>query len=323
MNFDQLDDILFNLSKPYAEIGLHYIPTNMPSDLIFNGGRDNARIRSVTHRSRGETPLHSHSFFELMYVCNGEIIHHINSDTYVIPKGSILLLPPGMSHSIDGCPPEYLAVNFLIQPSYFDAINLSRISTNDYFYEYIKKGLSDTPLTQPLFLKSDASNELISFARQLIYETLLPDKHSLNNVECFMPAFLNLLERHCVFCNYIPKQKPHVQLDIPSFLQYLRSNADKKITLSEAASRFGYVPNYFSVLVQQAFGCSFTDLLRNERLLKSAYLLKNTECSVSEIISLVGLSNRSYFYRIFTNKYGMGPVDYRIKMKEAASDHYN
>ena len=39
--------------------------------------------------------------------------------------------------------------------------------------------------------------------------------------------------------------------------------------------------------------------------------VKSTTLSVGDIILMVGYENTSYFYRIFTEKYGMSPKSYR------------
>lgn len=44
---------------------------------------------------------------------------------------------------------------------------------------------------------------------------------------------------------------------------------------------------------------------------QAVYLLSNSKLSVSDIIESVGYDNSSYFYRIFKEKYGMSPKEYR------------
>ena len=56
-----------------------------------------------------------------------------------------------------------------------------------------------------------------------------------------------------------------------------------------------------------------------KRLTKAALLLKNTALSVGDIIVMVGYENTSYFYRIFTQKYGMSPKSYRRSEREKAN----
>lgn len=59
-----------------------------------------------------------------------------------------------------------------------------------------------------------------------------------------------------------------------------------------------------------------TDISPNEfiklcRLEKAADLLKNTSLSILEIISMIGINSRSYFYKEFIKKFGCTPKDFR------------
>lgn len=54
-----------------------------------------------------------------------------------------------------------------------------------------------------------------------------------------------------------------------------------------------------------------SDLIKNIRMEKAAHLLLDTELSIQEVIMEVGISSRSYFYKEFTQKYGMTPKEYR------------
>ena len=47
------------------------------------------------------------------------------------------------------------------------------------------------------------------------------------------------------------------------------------------------------------------------RLEKAADLLKNTSLSILEIISMIGINSRSYFYKEFIKKFGRTPKDFR------------
>lgn len=47
------------------------------------------------------------------------------------------------------------------------------------------------------------------------------------------------------------------------------------------------------------------------RLQKAAEMLKNTDLSIQDIISRIGINSRSYFHKEFTRKFGCTPKDYR------------
>lgn len=59
------------------------------------------------------------------------------------------------------------------------------------------------------------------------------------------------------------------------------------------------------------------DLIREHRLSIAEKLLISTQLSIDEIIYKVGFINRGSFYRIFFQKFGTTPKNYRIRKKEA------
>ncbi len=54
-----------------------------------------------------------------------------------------------------------------------------------------------------------------------------------------------------------------------------------------------------------------SDFIKDYRMKHAAQLLVTTNLSVQEIIYQVGISNKSYFYREFSAKYGVTPGQYR------------
>lgn len=56
-----------------------------------------------------------------------------------------------------------------------------------------------------------------------------------------------------------------------------------------------------------------SDFIKDYRMMHAAQLLVTTNLSVQEIIYQVGISNKSYFYREFSAKYGMTPRQYRMR----------
>src|SRR5208337_2704964 len=52
-------------------------------------------------------------------------------------------------------------------------------------------------------------------------------------------------------------------------------------------------------------------LINQYRLKHAAYLLKNTDMNVSEVIYETGFNSRSYFYKSFNELYHCSPKDYK------------
>ena len=43
----------------------------------------------------------------------------------------------------------------------------------------------------------------------------------------------------------------------------------------------------------------------------AAWLLIHSEVSIGEIIDKCGYQNKTYFYRVFRNRFGQSPMEYR------------
>ncbi|TGY97523.1 AraC family transcriptional regulator, partial [Petralouisia muris] len=71
---------------------------------------------------------------------------------------------------------------------------------------------------------------------------------------------------------------------------------------------------YMNTLFKTFKGISIQQYCRNCKLSYAVRLLKE-EKSIADIIAQLGYQNKSYFYRIFKEKYGMTPNEYRKNMK--------
>jgi signal transduction histidine kinase/ligand-binding sensor domain-containing protein/DNA-binding response OmpR family regulator len=64
------------------------------------------------------------------------------------------------------------------------------------------------------------------------------------------------------------------------------------------------------IKIEALTGQSVNEFIRNIRLKKSTFFLKQKDCNVTEIAYNVGFSSQSYFTRCFTKKFGKSPKDY-------------
>ena len=87
----------------------------------------------------------------------------------------------------------------------------------------------------------------------------------------------------------------------------------QEVTLSMLADHFNFSIDYMGKLIKQITGNSFTDFVKDKRLKQACLLLKMTSKSVQEIVSEIGYSNISYFYKQFKQKYEMTPDAYRSR----------
>lgn len=91
---------------------------------------------------------------------------------------------------------------------------------------------------------------------------------------------------------------------------YIEQNI-KNARLEDLARRLGYSSVYTGNLVKKLTGESFSRLLQDKRCSMAADMLVGCDMSVEEIIESVGYENESFFRKIFKEKYGVNPLEYR------------
>jgi YesN/AraC family two-component response regulator len=93
-------------------------------------------------------------------------------------------------------------------------------------------------------------------------------------------------------------------------LRYIEEHY-KEGSLSELALSLHYNLFWLSRMVKRMTTKTYTELVQTKRLNQAAYLLSTTRLSVADIGLAVGYDNISYFHRIFREKYGISPKEYR------------
>ncbi len=82
-------------------------------------------------------------------------------------------------------------------------------------------------------------------------------------------------------------------------------------SLKELAWHFGVTPNHLGFVFHLTTGEFFTDYLTQRRLERAKILLKDPQLKIYEVANRLGYKNISHFNRIFREKVGMTPREYR------------
>jgi two-component system response regulator YesN len=85
-----------------------------------------------------------------------------------------------------------------------------------------------------------------------------------------------------------------------------------EMDINSIASKFYISPNYISKIFKEETSSTLIDYIIDCRLDKARELLINTDLKIEEISQTIGYSNCQYFIKIFKNKYGTTPKQYRI-----------
>ncbi len=112
----------------------------------------------------------------------------------------------------------------------------------------------------------------------------------------------------------IRKRKESFHLLVQRTLDIIkRDYYNTDLSLKIIAADFKVSPAYLGQLFREATGKYFNDYLTETRLRASRALLLDTDLKIREILYRIGISNQSYFNRIFKKAYGLSPLAFRYQ----------
>ena len=83
------------------------------------------------------------------------------------------------------------------------------------------------------------------------------------------------------------------------------------ISVKILSSEFGISPKKLQLGCQYLYGETINSLISNLRMERANEMIQKTDSSLSEICYAIGLNSRSYFSKIFKQRFGMLPSEYK------------
>lgn len=271
-------------------------------------------IRVRPHTRFVHFPSHSHNYVEVIYMCQGETTHIIDGTKVTLKEGELLFLNQNAVQEILPAGEGDIAVNFIILPEFFDTAFQMMGEEENLLRDFVVGCLrSDTQYARFLHFQVSCILPVQNLIENMVW-TLLnnqPNKHSINQITMGL-LFLQLIHYTDKIRTGKDSYEQELVLKVLSYIEEHYKNGE----LTELAADLGYDIYWLSRAIKRLTGRNYKELLQIKRLNQAGFLLMNTRIPVSEISVAVGYDNTSYFHRIFKERYGMSPKEYRKKNKE-------
>ena len=251
---------------------------------------------------------HCHDgYYEMVLVLAGKAVNETATGQYQIGRGDIFVMPPESIHhyvSMDGFQ-HYI---ILIKPDIFENFP-GKFHNVPNFRSLFHEGTSPSPilhLEEKLLPGIAAKIE----AAQAEY---------MNRSPGWLEAFYG--EFFCTLISILrPAQSSRHQSDrtenqIRKTIRYMEKKLQEEHTLQSLSAVAQMSPSNFRMQFRALTGYSPIDYLIRLRLKQAAMLMLYTDLRFSEIMSLVGFSDSSYFTRQFRSVLGKTPRDFRSAVK--------
>ena len=272
--------------------------------------RDGKLIDIRPHTRFVHFPEHRHNYVEIVFMCQGHLTHVIDRVNRVeLEEGDLLFLNQFSSHEILPAGMEDIAVNFMVLPEFFDTAQ-EMLDKGNVISQFLLSAMRrEGGEGQYLHFKAAPLLPVQNLAENMIWSLLKrqPDRRRTNQFTMGL-LFLELVNHG----ETLEAGGPSGGRDqaVMEALAYIQSNY-RTASLTALANQMN-LPDYaLSKLIKTETGSTSKELLQQKRLHQAARLIRETDLPVSDVITLVGYDNTSYFYRVFREEFGLTPREYR------------
>lgn len=280
----------------------------MQDSWFFNMDSDKS-VRLEKHNRYTPPFVHTHAFFEIIYVLQGSCTHNVFGQSYQLQEGDLCLLSPSVVHSI--YTEEGLMINILIRRSNMEDIFHNVLRDNNVISDFLVNSIYRKEYATFLTFHTCGDDEVRNQILEMYLEQLQEDSYSDRIISSMLIIFFTKLVR-----------KYKRAAESPSSLEKDTSAAKllhcivkeyNTITLNELAGRLNYSVPYCSKYIKELTGASFLQLLKHIRFQKAENFLLTTSFSIQKISERLGYENPENFMRAFKKEYGISPSAFRTR----------
>lgn len=304
LNSNDYEDILNKLKIKKIEGG--EIILKFPAHI---SGHNCQNIAVGAHISEHLSEYHTHDFFEINYVYEGNCINLVEDETILMNRGDMIVIHPGVFHTLYA-DNECKVYNFIIKKEWiYDKVSFISPSGSDMF-KYLIKSKDEDYYKYIIFRCSESDNNSnINFANKLIKCSKSDSPWTNMLEEAAMLEYLYSLGETYESVS-LSKGMGSSSYKMINILMYMADNYNT-VTLEELSNKFFYSKTHICRLFFKNTGKSFNHTLTDMKINRACFFLKNTDMTVEDIARAVGYGSSEHFQRMFKKTIGLTPGKFR------------
>lgn len=262
----------------------------------------------------GESPvllLHWHPEAEFFYLEEGELLFSLETENIHLVAGDALFIPPRILHTAEAFPAKGGVLRALV----FSTNLIGTSAESQRYQKYILPVLHDNQHGFLHFCKTVPEHASILADLERVFSVM--DKQDENCL--FVEGFIQVLWQQMTHLHPFYKHMAHLPENKSAFVQqvleYIHGHYEETLSLSELAETLHVSKYYLCRIFKSMTGLSPFSYINKYRIMKSCELLLTTDKKISEICSMCGYNNVSYFNREFQSFTHMTPTEYRQQTK--------
>ena len=264
-------------------------------------------------------PLHTHNFYELVFIYSGSGTHMLSeSKSAPLKAGDVIFVKPGQVHGYSKLE-NLVLMNLLIRPDFFTSNESSFSALPGYKKLFQLSSSMQTASEEPVtfFL-----NKMQLFEARALIENMQEEVSSLHlgwEVAgiAYLFQLLILLFRIYNDPNYPDTQ---AQSSAAKLIKYVEKNFAKKITMQDLIETGNMSESTVLRTFKRITGYPPFEYQLRQRMFAAIDKLIYTDWDITQIAYDVGFNDSNYFSRYFKKFINMTPRDYRLKFRQQAPE---
>ncbi|MBL0738469.1 helix-turn-helix transcriptional regulator [Flavobacterium sp. GN10] len=100
--------------------------------------------------------------------------------------------------------------------------------------------------------------------------------------------------------------------------EFIKSNPEEAFSIKSLSKKSGLSPNKLQEGFKMIHNRTVNDYITHMRVLKAEILIRTSDLNISEIVYCIGFTSRSYFSKIFKQKFNCSPKEYKFNLNSLA-----
>ncbi len=260
-------------------------------------------ISLIAHRMSFPAPEHTHSYYEFLYLLEGDVVNVVDGEELFMPEGSLCIMNLESSHALEVINPQTIVVNLCLRPKLFaDGVFARFLADRNCIADFLRGSAS-----APYLIMNDTTEGTIrTMMSDIIAAFASSDLKETFEIDALVLLLLTKLETITSYSYCGINQKTMQMLD------YIAVNY-RDVCVGSLAAEFGYSENYLTQYFRKHTGKSLSSVIAATRLTKAAELMQDPSLTLESIAEMVGYASYSHFFQVFRHAFGMAPREWRQK----------
>lgn len=273
---------------------LYYTVKLNQAEVAIHLSNENNSVRKYYWNSR----RHCNAEYELHIILRGDCTLDVEANHYQLQAGQAVVIAPGKYHK-----PH-------TEMREFERFSLGFTISDGPLLEELKRAVPQCVCFTP-------APDSLHYCHEIISERIYKKPFREQSLEALLTLLTVSLLRNLQTATY---QEPDIsrqeEMERTALIDnYFEAHFEDKGGCSVLAEQLHLSTRQLDRILKDHYGMGFQEKLLHTRMDHAAFLLRTTDKQVQEIMEAVGYSSANTFYKVFRERFGMTPQQYRWQCK--------